>query len=145
MRCWYGEYLLAGREDHMKYKFTQLKDLPDSPAGTVFKCRGIDHHWDCTSDRENHDFYEIVIPDRSGGHIQSFRVGKSIFDDPNWFRKEVDYEKLTELKCQKCGETRADVHVKKWFVGDYDSDNYGPHAEVSLECPCGCTRIIYKR
>lgn len=129
----------------MKYKFIQLKDLPDSPAGTVFECIGIDNHWDGTSDLENHDFYQIIIPDGNRRYINSFRVGKSIFDDPKWFRKEVDYEKLTELKCPKCRETRADVHVKKWFVRDFDRDDYGSHAEVSLECPCGYTRIIYKR
>lgn len=128
----------------MKYKFIQLKDLPESPAGTVFHGIGVKKRWDCTSDLKDHDFYDIVIPNEYGGFVKSFGVGKSVFDNPEWFRKEVDYDKLTELKCPKCGETRVQVHVKTWYVRNYDSDDYGSHAEVSLECSCGHIRTIYK-
>lgn len=95
----------------MKYRFIQLKDLPKTPAGTVFDCNGIESRWDGSRDIRKHDFYIILgLEDGSGyREIHWHRVGQCIFDDPEWFRKEIATDRLTELKCHACGSTKASL------------------------------------
>lgn len=115
----------------MKYKFTQLKDLPDSPAGTVIRCRG-------TRTILNTPCYELIKKDSSGqGCIKDVPIGKTVFDNPEWYRKEIDYDRLIDLKCSECGETRGVVHIKTWYNHDRDSNSFGSNASVVFEYACG--------
>ena len=125
----------------MKYKFTQLKDLPNSPAGTVYLCREIVSRWECNSDMSNYDYYQIIV----GDYIREYKVGSSIFDNPDWFKKEIDFEHLDDLKCPVCGETRWTFVCDSYYQRDYDLDSCGVNFEVGFECICGHVRLLTKK
>jgi len=122
----------------MRYTFTQLKDLPETPAGTVSRCNGVGRRTDWGDSRNGYptkDCYEIVLPDRVGTMTEPF-IGESLYDNPEWFRRDIDFDRLTDLKCPVCGETRASVHVDAKRVGDRE-DGYHNTADILLEYPCG--------
>lgn len=103
----------------MYFKFTQLKDLPGSPAGTI-KIVNIE------PTRKAHEYPDPLL------------------EDPEWYAKEPQIETLVELKCPKCGSTKASPYVAAYKNRDYDSDYYGINYEIALECPCGCVRRLCK-
>lgn len=119
----------------MKYNFVQLKDLPDYPAGTIHHCKGIIKQWNGTKDMTSYPYYLIQI----GKNKKTFEypVGKSIYDKKDWFKKEIAYDDLVDMKCPNCDGTRVDLKIKSYYEKDYDSDYYGINISVWAECPCG--------
>lgn len=87
----------------MYYTFTLLKDIPQYPAGTVFQCEGINYPPNRKLEHKT-PHYKMIDPRKKC--IVSIPVG-SVLDDPEWFKKEVDYTKLFDFKCPICGETKG--------------------------------------
>lgn len=116
----------------MKYKFTQLKDLPGSDAGTVYKCNGVGKLFRKLAGCSE-TCYEMVID----GYIQYAPVNKTVLDDPKWFKREIDYDGLRSFCCPKCGNSNLRAYKNCWHCSDMDSDDYGDHCTVKFECPCG--------
>ena len=94
----------------MYYTFTLLKNLPQHPAGTVFQCEGISYPPNRKLERKI-PHYKIVDPHKKC--IIAIPVGGAL-DDPEWFKKEVDFAKVFDFKCPICGETRG--ILVKWAV-----------------------------
>lgn len=114
----------------MRYKFTQLNELPDSPVGTIVRCLGIVYNsW------AKCDEYEMV--NECDNTIFTVPVGKTIYDNPKWYRKEIDYRALVNIKCPRCGDTKGVFITDSYYVRDLDRDDYGINYEVGFECVCG--------
>lgn len=103
----------------MYFRFTQLKDLPEAPAGTV---------------------KELYIAPTKRAH----QCLNPLLENPEWYAKEPMLEHLVELKCPKCGSTKASPYVAAYKNRDYDSDYYGINYDIALECPCGYIRRLCK-
>ena len=116
----------------MYHKFTQLKDLPTSDAGTVFHSVGTVYR---RVDGKVTPFYKIV----NGSDVKLEPVG-GVFDNPDWFKKEVELEKMLTLQCPICGDTRG------LFITDsYQKETpetAEPCFEVAFECVCGHIRPL---
>lgn len=114
----------------MMYTFTQLKDSPDFPAGTVFHCHGIEEKgWN----GKDGQWYLYTTPEDTFEH--ECEVG-GFLDDPVWFRKEIDWAALDDLKCPICGETRGVIITKDFRGGDRE-EGYFNGTEVFFEYVCG--------
>lgn len=120
----------------MFYKLTLLKDLPEYKAGTIFSYwKGRMYGW-CNS---------MVIERFMGKYgkslLHGMRISEKLLHKPEWIKMEVDFSKLTDIACPKCGGTHFDIfkyaYQKRNSEGGYDAV-----AEVYLECPCGYERIL---
>lgn len=121
----------------MRYKFTLLKDLPDCPAGTEFHCCGL----------ERDSWNGELLYDVHFGVEACLGLNKNVggvLDNPAWFRKEIDEERLNDLACPECGHTRGVFFSYKYSCRDMDRDDYGEQFSVGFECSnCGHKRILY--
>ena len=108
----------------MKYKCTLLKELPDYSIGTTF------------------DFFSNEINSVYSGDLF---IGDllCLVDKPNWIKKEVDYACLTEIKCEKCGNTKLYLHLVDGG-SKYDCDVTTYFTDLYGECPCGNDNFIFK-
>lgn len=130
----------------MRYNLTLKKDLPDFPAGTVFKLYKI-----VTKEERDGSFGNFVTrrynqigtPNCHGGYDIIERPVGDFVDDPSWFEKTVDNKFLSDLKCPKCGETKGNFFSTKCYCSDMDSYKYGVQYSVGFECLCGHKRILY--
>lgn len=116
----------------MFYTFTQLKDLPTSDAGTVFHSVGTVYR---RVDGKATPFYKIV----NGSDVKLEPVG-GVFDNPDWFRKEVELEKTIDLKCPMCGSTNGLFITDSYHIDAPDSDDLC--YEIAFECVCGHIRPL---
>ncbi len=115
----------------MRYKLTLLKDLPDYPAGTVFKYRnGLIN---CLGSFKKEEFMGVAGSDSLTGGLC---FPRKILDDPTWIKKEIDYDSLKDLKCPICGETRGEMSVHSFRYGN-SYDGYGYASDVFFEYACG--------
>lgn len=125
----------------MQYRYTLLKDLPEYPKGTVFTVYGTVDYYGCTKG----PFYEVGIQDEIYPDLMNllyFEVG-GFFDDPTWFRKELDANALTDMTCPKCGSTNGFLFHESYHQSDEDRDDYGTQFAVGIECTCGHKRVLY--
>ena len=89
------------------YNAVLLRDLPDYPKGTRFKCKKTEtNKW-----MENVSCNEYWC---SGTPLAD------VVDNPEWCKKTVDETNLTEVKCQECGNTK----VYLWIEPDGSKYNY---------------------
>lgn len=124
----------------MMYKLTLLKDLPNYPAGTVFKS-----NLKPRTNIHNARVYEVIVPYRGNTNdliIESWSVG-GIIDDPDCFKKEIDSDELVDLRCPKCGGTQGDFFSTDYYRNDMGYDDYGVQFSVGFECLCGHKRVLY--
>ena len=122
----------------MRYKFTLLQDLPNIKKGTVFKCRGIEDYSKGPYGFKKVPCYAVNI----NGHTEHHEVGGD-FDNPTWYKKEIDEAELMELTCPKCSAVRGVPFDITWYNRDLESDEYGVQYAVGFECVCGHKRILY--
>ncbi len=127
----------------MRYIFTQLKDLPRSPAGTVVKCIGIERRLDYNLLTYRPYYIISRVDERGINCIEYAEVGNSVYDNSEWYKREIDYESLADLRCPKCGGTKGTFFAKCSHEADIDSDRYGVQFSVGFECICGHKRIMY--
>ena len=110
----------------MRYKLTLLKDLPNFPKGTVFKY-SVGKKMLLSSFRKQ-QFLGLYDSDRL---TWPPIIPENIINDPEWIKKEVDYDSLIDLKCNVCGETRGEISVNTTKC------SYGGHSvEVYFEYAC---------
>lgn len=125
----------------MIYALTLLKDLPEYPAGTIFKLYGMR----MPDGLRKKPFYEVGVPNKYWpGHmdVKYYSVG-SFIDDPKWFKKEIDTDYLVDLKCPKCGKTEGNFFSTSYYGRHFDSNDYGVQFSVGFECVCGHKRVLY--
>ena len=116
----------------MKYKLTLLKDLPDYPKGTVFDYEE-GYYRGCGGSGLIYNKFCCV----EGGNLQyPLCIPEKIIDDNEWIKKELNYAKLTDVKCPICGETRGEISINAWRAGD-KYDGYESRACVYIEYACG--------
>lgn len=117
----------------MRYKVTKLYDSPEAPKGTIYYIL-----------RETLFLgkwrYEYVKEGTS--EICYCAVGGT-FDDPKWFKKEIDYENIPDLRCPKCGGTQGSFFSTSYYRRDPDADDYGTQFAIGFECVCGHERVLY--
>lgn len=112
----------------MFYKLTLLKDLPGIPAGTQFSYRHGYYHI------EQKHFSKLRFQDRmciygSDKMSMLFPLPEEIIDDPEWIKKEVDHDKLVDLACPVCGETKVDM--------SFETLGVDKHIFLHIEYACG--------
>lgn len=117
----------------MRYKVTKLYDSPDAPKGTVYY---ILRESSFLGKRR----YEYI---KEGTTEICYQAVGGVFDDPQWFKKEIDYENLSNLKCPKCNETRGTFFSTSYYCRDIDADEYGTQFAIGFECVCGHKRVLY--
>lgn len=129
----------------MRYNLILKKDLPNFPAGTVFKNYGIkpkmQPSWDGKFEKKWYN--EIGYPDEDGEYDVFEREVGDFFDDEKWFDKKLDYDYLFDLKCPRCGETKGAFFSTKYYCRDMDRYDYGVQYGVGFECLCGHKRVLY--
>ena len=116
----------------MFHTFTQLKDLPTSIAGTVFHSVGTVYR---RVDGKVTPFYKIV----NGSDVKLEPVG-GVFDNTDWFRKEVEMEKTVDIRCPVCGSTNGLFVLDSYHKDTPDTDDIC--FEVAFECVCGHIRPL---
>lgn len=114
----------------MRYKLTLLKDLPEYEAGTEFS---LVQSW---------EYDEEYLYLRSNGE-RVFGISEKTLNNPAWFKKEIDTERLADLACPVCGSTRGVFFSHSFHNTDMDSYDYGTHFSVGFECECGNKRVLY--
>ena len=117
----------------MRYKITKLYDSPEAPKGTVYHVLRESNFLG----KQQYEYYQ-----EGETYIRYTPIGGN-FDNPKWYKKEIEYDCLTDLKCPKCSDTRGDFFSKSYYISDYDSDRYGTQFAVGFECVCGHKRILY--
>lgn len=116
----------------MFYKFTQLKDLPTSDAGTVFHSVGTVYR---RIEGKITPFYKIV----NGTDVKLEPVG-GVYDNPDWFEKTVEIEQTQDLRCPVCGATNGLFITDSYHRDTPDSDDIC--FEIAFECICGHIRPL---
>ena len=107
----------------MIYKVTLLKDTPDLKAGAM---------WVYFTENGKPDFANQIDP-------KTFEV----LNDPEWAKVEPFYEKLDDLRCPLCGETRGHLMVWPFSYTDSDGDRCLA-ASAKMEYACGHIRMLQK-
>lgn len=129
----------------MKYNLILLKDTPDWSAGTVFKQNGTVAHGWSICEAKGGPFYDIAVPEGKGYVCEDpakYPYG-CFLDDPSWVRREIDENRIHNLKCPACGSTQGMLFATSWYVCDMDRDDYGVQYSVGIECVCGHKRVLY--
>lgn len=123
----------------MRYRLILLKDLPEYPAGTIFKLYEL-------RERRGHSTKPGLVYDVGilrGDEYVTRTFEQDFIDNPTWFRKEIDPDLLCDLKCPKCGRTQGNFFSGGYYERDMDCDDYGLQYSVGFECLCGFKRILY--
>lgn len=122
----------------MKYRFVLLKDLPGFKAGSKFPLYRVRK---CL----NETYYDIGLPDK--GYVEKKSI-VDILDDPEWFRKEIDEDRLIDLKCPKCTGTHVFLYSDEIYNLNKERDGFSRagciESALAFQCVnCGHKRIIY--
>lgn len=127
---------MGGREYRMINKLTLLKDLPEYPAGTVFKEVSEPYSSNGTIITR----YNIS---KDGYRIASYLEGeKTWLTDPQWIKREVDESQYGDYSCPKCGKSKWHTDTIIGYNNDNNSDGYGYYFAVFGECVCGFRRRL---
>lgn len=116
----------------MRYKITTLFDSPDMPIGTEIRAKEIYKsgkvaYLECYSDLR--------------GYCWNAPVDK--YDDPKWYKKELNEDWISDISCPKCGSTKGFLFSDSYYNSDLDDDSHGCNYSVGIECICGYKMIIY--
>ncbi len=116
----------------MRYKITTLYDSPEVPIGTVYRVKEI---------YKNGEIAYLEYSSEAFPYLTRGPVDK--FDNPKFYKKEIDDEWISDMVCPKCGSTKGLLFSEDYHVHDIDSNNYGCNYSVGIECICGHKRVIY--
>ena len=111
----------------MYYKYTLLKDLPDAKAGTNQTLNEPPEEVGCELDEKvylQHDDKRIEL-------------NRTLLQNPEWFKKEIDDRYIGEIKCPICGETRGRMYITKKVVYNRKWENRAHEVTVWYEFICG--------
>lgn len=64
-------------------------------------------------------------------------VDEKTLNNPEWFKKEIGYDRYNDVKCPICGETRVVMYVTKERKYIWDWDTRGDVIKVYYEYACG--------
>lgn len=117
----------------MYYKYTLLKDLPEAKAGTSWT---FDEPPEELKKEYRDKLDDETINLRAGDH-PSFPLSTKTLKNPEWFKKELDEELLTEIKCPVCGETRGRIYATKEYKYVWADDVREDVFTVWFEFACG--------
>ena len=101
----------------MIYKVTLLKDTPDLKAGAM---------WVYFTENGKPDFANQIDPKTFEVLYDEELMPNGILNDPEWAKVEPFYEKLDDLRCPLCGETRGHLMVWPFSYTDSDGDALPP-------------------
>ena len=116
----------------MKYKITTLFDSPDMKIGTIIYAKEIYR-------KGKVEYLECCVE----GQNYVWRSAVNKFDNPKWYKKELDDNYISNISCPKCGSTNGILFSDSYYDSDIDSNSHGCQYSVGIECVCGHKRIIY--
>lgn len=121
----------------MYYEYTLLKDLPGCKAGKTYTFNEVpDEAPKEVKDRYGESCF-LNHTRRLKGDDCEITVDEKTLNDPEWFKKEIGYDRCNDVKCPICGETRGVMYVTKKRKYIWDWDTRGDVVKVYYEYACG--------
>ena len=89
------------------------------------------------------------LPEHKAGTVfRGFGKVSRLYDNPEWFRKEIDEDRLIDLRCPKCSGTRVFLYSDEIYNLNKEREGFCRsgciESALAFECvDCGHKRIIY--